>query len=148
MYAQTRPILSLKRPSTRTTQSEAPGPVAAPAPAAANTDAERLAAQIWHQVENGIDAERLLPSVEKRTNEVTKRLDKPLEDNGWRRFVSGLAHTMLNGKARQRRSSEIMLVETVARWTKDVRELAPEREPDLRRIVLAGLSQPEPPAAK
>ena len=40
MHAQTRPTLSLKRPSTRTAPSEAPAP-------AANTDAERLAAQIW-----------------------------------------------------------------------------------------------------
>ena len=53
------------------------------------TDNEALAARIWHQVEHGVDLD-LLPSREKRTKDLAKKLDR----NGWRMFVSGCAYTM------------------------------------------------------
>lgn len=107
-----------------------------------------LFASVWRQVREGLDEDRLLPSREKRTNDLRKKLDKPLDQNGWRMFVSGLAYTMENGKARQKRSAEIMLVETVTRWRAQVLELLPERERDLVRLVQAGLVNPAPPLAR
>ncbi|MCY3759022.1 MAG: hypothetical protein OXG96_14980 [Acidobacteria bacterium] len=103
---------------------------------------------IWRQACEGLDADRLLPSREKRTRDLQKKLDRPLERNGWRLFVSGLAHAMLNGKARQKRNAEVMLVETVARWRAQVLDLLPDRERDLQRIVRAGIANPEPPPEK
>ena len=100
---------------------------------------------IWRQACEGLDAERLLPSREKRSRDLQKKLDRPLEQNGWRVFVSGQAHAMKYGKARQRRNAELMLVETVARWRAQVLDLLPQRERDLQRIVRAGMAKPEPP---
>ena len=121
----------------------APSTTLAPAPAAPTAD-EPLTDRLWRQVEHGIDADRLLPSVEKRRNQLLKQLDKPLNQNGWARFVAGQAHAIANGKAPQRRNAERMLVETVARWQADVTELAPERLPALRIIVDYGLRHPDP----
>ena len=118
-------------------------PDTTPAPAAATT-AEPLADRLWRQVEHGIDRDRLLPSVEKRRSQLLKQLDKPLNQNGWARFVGGHAHAIANGKAPSRRNAERMLVETVARWMADVTELAPERLPALRMIVDYGLRHPDP----
>ena len=98
---------------------------------------------IWRQACDGLDVERLLPSREKRVRDLAKKLDRPLERNGWRMFVSGQAYAMKHGKARQQRNAEVMLVETVARWRNQIQELLPEREKDLRQIVRAGLARPE-----
>ena len=103
---------------------------------------------IWRQACEGLDQERLLPSREKRARDLAKKLDRPMERNGWRIFVSGQAYAMKHGKARQQRNAEVMLVETVARWRSQVRELLPEREKDLRQIVRAGLARPEQPPAQ
>ena len=103
---------------------------------------------IWRQACEGLDADRLLPSREKRARDLQKKLDRPLEQNGWRMFVSGQAHAMKNGKARQRRNAEVMLVETVARWRAQVLDLLPDREQDPQRIVQAGMANPEPPLEK
>jgi len=103
---------------------------------------------IWRQAVDGLDVERLLPSREKRAKDLQKKLDRPLERNGWRIFVSGLAHAMLNGKAKQKRNAEVMLVETVARWRAQVLDLLPDREQDLPRIVRAGIASPEAPPEK
>ena len=51
--------------------------------------------KVWRQVVEGLDGERLLPSREKRTRDLEKKLDRPLEKNGWRMFVSGCASTMV-----------------------------------------------------
>ena len=109
---------------------------------------EAAFAPVWRQVVEGLDGDRLLPSREKRIRDLEKKLDRELDRNGWRMFVSGCAHTMAKGKARQQRNAEIALVETVARWRVQVLELLPERENDLKRIVRAGLARPEPPPAK
>ena len=103
---------------------------------------------IWRQACEGLDVERLLPSREKRVRDLAKKLDRPLERNGWRIFVSGQAYAMKHGKARQQRNAEVMLVETVARWRNQIQELLPEREKDLRRIVRAGLARPEKPPSQ
>ena len=111
------------------------------------TESESLAARIWHQVEHGVDVD-LLPTREKRMKDLAKRLDRELDRNGWRMFVSGCAYTMANGKGPQRRNAEVMLVETVRRWRDQVVDLLPERAADLRCIVEAGLKRPEPPPRK
>ena len=118
-------------------------PSTTPAPATATT-AEPLADRLWRQVHDGIDKDRLLPSVEKRRRQLLKQLDKPLNQNGWARFVGGQAHAIANGKAPSRRSAERTLVETMARWLADVSELAPERLPALREIVAYGLRHQDP----
>lgn len=118
-------------------------PSTTPAPASATT-AEPLADRLWRQVRDGIDADRLLPSVEKRRRQLLKQIDKPLNQNGWSRFVGGQAHAIANGKAPSRRNAERMLVETVTRWLVEVTELAPERLPALHEIVAYGLRHPDP----
>ena len=100
------------------------------------TKSETLADRIWRQVEHGVD-EDMLPTREKRTKDLAKKLDRELDKNGWRMFVSGCAYTMANGKGPQRRNAEAMLV-----------DLLPERAADLKRIVEAGLDRPEPPPRK
>ena len=111
------------------------------------TDREDLAVRIWRQVEHGVDVD-LLPTREKRAKDLAKKLDRELDQNGWRMFVSGCVYTMTNGKGPQRRNAEVMLVETVRRWRDQVVDLLPERAADLRRIVEAGLDRPEPPPRK
>ena len=111
------------------------------------TDREDLAVRIWRQVEHGVDVD-LLPTREKRAKDLAKKLDRELDQNGWRMFVSGCVYTMTNGKGPQRRNAEVMLVETVRRWRDQVVDLLPERVADLRRIVEAGLDRPEPPPRK
>ena len=111
------------------------------------TDREDLAVRIWRQVEHGVDVD-LLPTREKRAKDLAKKLDRELDHNGWRMFVSGCVYTMANGKGPQRRNAEVMLVETVRRWRDQVVDLLPERAADLRRIVEAGLDRPEAPPRK
>ena len=111
------------------------------------TDGEDLAVRIWRQVEHGVDVD-LLPTREKRAKDLAKKLDRELDHNGWRMFVSGCVYTMANGKGLQRRNAEVMLVETVRRWRDQVVDLLPERAADLRRIVEAGIDRPEPPPRK
>ena len=108
---------------------------------------ETLAARIWRQVEFGTD-ESLLPTKEKRTRDLAKKMDRELDRNGWRMFVSGCAYTMANGKGPQRRNAEVMLLDTIRRWRDQVVDLLPERAADLKRIVEAGLDRPEPPPKK
>ncbi len=85
----------------------------------------------------------MLPSREKQAKDLAKKLDKPMERNGWRMFVSGQAYAIKHGKARQQRNAEVMLVETVARWRGQVLDLLPDRLADLQRIVRVGLARPE-----
>jgi len=92
---------------------------AALGPAPEGADNLQLGFQtIWRQACEGLDVDRLLPSREKRARDLAKKLDRSLERNGWRIFVSGQAYAMKHGKARQQRNAEVMLVETVARWRK------------------------------
>ena len=104
--------------------------------------------RVRRQVIEGLDGERLLPSREKRKRSLFKRLEREMDRNGWRMFVSGCAHTMANGKAPQQRNAEASLIETVTRWRGLVLDLAPEQEGRLWEIVKAGLDRPEAPPAK
>lgn len=108
------------------------------------TEGEPLADRIWRQVEHGID-EDLLPTREKRTRDLAKKMDRDLDKNGWRMFVSGCVCTIANGKGPQRRNAEVVRVDTVRRWRDQVVDLLPERADPLKRIVEAGLERPEPP---
>ena len=54
---------------------------------------EDLAVRIWRQVEHGVDVD-LLPTREKRAKDLAKKLDRELDHNGWRMFVSGCVYTM------------------------------------------------------
>ena len=54
---------------------------------------------IWREAIKGLEVDRLLPDRDKRARNLAKKLDKDLERNGWRRYVSGCAHTMKHGKA-------------------------------------------------
>ena len=54
------------------------------------TDREDLTVRIWRQVEHGVDVD-LLPTREKRAKDLAKKLDRELDQNGWRMFVSGCA---------------------------------------------------------
>ena len=65
------------------------------------TESEALADRIWRQVEHGFD-EDLLPTRGNRTKDLAKKLDRELDKNGWRMFISGCAYTMANGKGPQR----------------------------------------------
>ena len=67
---------------------------------------EDLAVRIWRQVEHGVDVD-LLPTREKRAKDLAKKLDRELDHNGWRMFVSGCVYTMANGKGPQRRNAEV-----------------------------------------
>ena len=117
------------------------------AESAAPREDETATARIWRQVEHGVD-EELLPTREKRTKDLVKKLDRELDRNGWRMFVSGCAYTMANGKGPQRRNAEVALVDTVRRWRGQVMDLLPDRLDDLERIVEAGLDRPEQPPRK
>ena len=142
--APRRRVVVRKRPAAVVASVEpAPEP-----PPAALADGATLADRVWRQARNGLDRDRLLPADDKRRRDLAKRLDKPLDRNGWRMFAAGCAWTVENGKAPQRRNAEIQLVETVARWAADVAELLPERMAELRIIVDHGLSHPEPPPRK
>lgn len=105
---------------------------------------EPLAGRIWRQAKEGIDRDRLLPPTKKRRRELNKKLDKPLPENGWRKFVSGQAWAITRGKSKQAKNAEIQLVETIQRWGREVAELAPERAADFIAVVNAGLANPQP----
>ena len=140
------PTAPRRRFLVRTAPAAASAPVAAPsapvAPAAASTDEEPLVERVWRQVRDGLDRDRLLPAEEKRIRDLTKRLDRPPESNGWATFVAGQAHTIGTGKARNRRNAEVALIEAISRWVADVEELLPDRMDDLRAIVDYGLNHP------
>ena len=107
--------------------------------------AEELFTQIWEQVEDGLDEERLLPSRERRQKDLAKKLEKELDRNGYRMFVSGSIHTMLHGKAPQRRTAEAHLVRSITEWRAAVLDLLPDRIGDLEAIIRAGIARPEKP---
>ena len=139
------PTAPRRRFLVRTATGAASAPVAAPsAPAApaTSTDEEPLVDRVWRQVRDGLDHDRLLPADDKRRRDLTKRLDRPPESNGWATFVAGQVHTISTGKARNRRNAEVALIQAVARWVADVEELLPDRMDDLRAIVDYGLNHP------
>ena len=108
-----------------------------------------LSKRIWPQVRYGLDKERLLPDVDTRRRRLAEKLDRDLDTNGWRIFVSGQALTILEGKPSAACNAEVALVETVRDWKSAVDELLPDRIPDLTKIVDYGLANPgRPPGRK
>ena len=142
-HAAPRPRLSAPKPKPAPTPKATPTPKA-PKPVPPDFDRAGIEERVWHQVEHGVDVDRLLPSREKRARDLAKKLDRPLDSNGYRAFVAGTVHTILTGKAPQARNAEVALIETVSRWRDMVRDLLPDRMDDLRRIVAAGIAKPAP----
>jgi len=104
---------------------------------------EDLFARVFHQVQYGLDRDRLQGDLEKRRREVEKKLDRGLlEHKGWYTFVSGQAYTIANGKAPAKRNSEIMLVEQVSRWVEEVKDACPDRMGDLVQILREAMANP------
>ena len=137
------PTAPRRRFLVRTAPEAASAPVAAPsAPAAASADEEPLVDRVWRQVRDGLDRDRLLPADDKRRRDLTRRLDRPPESNGWAMFVAGQVHTISTGKTRNRRNAEVALIQAISRWVADVEELLPDRMDDLRAIVDYGLTHP------
>lgn len=103
--------------------------------ASGDTYPEPLEDRLWRQVAHGLDVERLLPTEHQRRKALAKKLDRPLDVNGWRIFVAGCAHSIRHGKAKQKKGAEATLVRMVGQWAADVADLLPDRMEDLRRIV-------------
>lgn len=104
--------------------------------------------RVWHQVRHGIDKERLLPSLDKQRRDLEKKLDRELDRNGWRIFVSAQVHAMKTAKAPGRRRAEVMLIESIQRWGRQVQQLLPHRVQDLVNLVEYGMDHPEPTPQK
>ncbi len=98
--------------------------------------------RVMNQVYNGLDAERLLPSREKQARDFEKKLSAPLQQNGYRIFVSNHVWTVLNGKAPQQRSAERTLVETITKWREQCADILPSRMDRLDRIIQYGFQNP------
>ena len=98
--------------------------------------------RVMRQVDQGLDSNRLLPSPEKQARDLAKKLDAPLQRNGYRIFVSNHVWTILNGKAPQQRSSERMLVETIRKWREQCADILPSHVDRLETIIRAGFRNP------
>ena len=120
------PTAPRRRFLVRTATEAAFAPVAAPPAPASPADDEPLADRVRRQVREGLDRDRLLPAEEKRIHDLTKRLDRPPQSNGWATFVASQAHTISSGKARNRRNAEVALIQAICRWIADVEELLPD----------------------
>ena len=105
---------------------------------------EDLRARVWRQVEHGLDVDRLLPNRHQRTKALAKKLDRPVEKNGYRMFAAGSAYTVANGKAKAARNAEAALVRAVREWVDAVADLVPDRIGDLRVLVEHGIANPAP----
>ena len=136
------PTAPRRRFLVRTATEAEFAPVVAPPAPASPADDEPLADRVWRQVREGLDRDRRLPAEEKRIHDLTKRLDRPPQSNGWATFVASQAHTISSGKARNRRNAEVALIQAICRWIADVEELLPDRMDDLCAIVNYGLSHP------
>ena len=93
--AAARPVDAKEAVLSPPTRARVPQP---PPPETGNDTLAPLGARLWRQVENGMDRERLLPTIASRRKVLAKKLDRPLEKNGYRTFVAGCAHTIATGK--------------------------------------------------
>ena len=137
--AAARPVDAKEAVLSPPTRARVPQP---PPPETGNDTLAPLGARLWRQVENGMDRERLLPTIASRRKVLAKKLDRPLEKNGYRTFVAGCAHTIATGKPKHRRGAECALVRAVSAWVNEVTDVWPERAGDLRRIVDHGIANP------
>ncbi len=98
--------------------------------------------RILHQVENGLDVDRLLPSREKRRRELIRKIERPLEENGYRTFVANAVNRLRTAKAPNRRAAERVLVDSIGLWHDECLDLAPERMDELYELILSGFCNP------
>lgn len=106
---------------------------------------EPLAERVLRQVRSGtLDEARLLPSDEKRTRDVGKKLDRLAARQGWYTFLAGQAYAVAAGKAPAKRNAEIMAVEQVLRWRAEVSRFAPDRLAEFDKLVADALNNPVP----
>ena len=84
-----------------------------------------------------------MPSVEKRTRDIHKKLDRMAAGGGWGVFASNAAWSVRNGKAPVRRNAELSLLNEAARWWRDVQRYAPERLDEFDRLLRDSLENPK-----
>ena len=103
---------------------------------------EPLAQRVLRQARSGqLDEDRLLPGQDKRERDLTKKLDKLAAQAGWYTFVSAQAHAITTGKAPARRNAEIMVVQEVMRWRREVERFS--LEPLAKLLGLAAWRSPQ-----
>ena len=104
---------------------------------------EPLAQRVLRQAHSGqLDEDRLLPGQDKRERDLTKKLDKLAAQAGWYTFVSAQAHAIATGKAPARRNAEIMAVQEITRWRREVERFATERLDEFDAGIRHALEHP------
>ena len=117
-------------------------PAGVPAPP---TPEEPRGERVLRQARTGqLDEDRLLPGQDKRERDLTKKLDKLAAQSGWYTFVSAQAHAIAEGKAPARRNAEIMVVQEVTRWRREVERFAAERLEEFEAGIRHALEHPAP----
>ena len=86
----------------------------------------------------------MLPGKDKRERDLMKKLDKLAAQSGWHTFVSAQAHAIATGKAPARRNAEIMVVQEVTRWRREVERFALERLDEFDAGIQHALEHPAP----
>ena len=121
-------------------------PAGVPAPPSPE---EPLAQRVLRQARTGqLDEDRLLPGQDKRERDLTKKLDKLAAQAGWYTFVSAQAHAVATGKAPARRNAEIMVMQEVTRWRREVERFTPERLEEFEAGIRHALYHPAPCSAR
>ena len=104
---------------------------------------EPLAQRVLRQARSGqLDEDRLLPGQDKRERDLAKKLDKLAAQAGWYTFVSAQAHAITTGKAPARRNAEIMVVQEVMRWRREVERFSLERLDEFDASIRHALEHP------
>ena len=104
---------------------------------------EPLSQRVLRQARSGqLDEDRLLPGQDKRERDLTKKLDKLAAQAGWYTFVSAQAHAIATGKAPARRNAEIMVVQEITRWRREVERFATERLDEFDAGIRHALEHP------
>lgn len=85
-----------------------------------------------------------MPGQDKRERDLTKKLDKLAAQAGWYTFVSAQAHAIATGKAPARRNAEIMVVQEVTRWRREVERFTPARLGEFEAGIRHALEHPAP----
>ena len=78
------------------------------------------------------------------SGDLTKKLDKLAAQSGWYTFVSAQAQAIATGKAPARRNAEIMVVQEVMRWRREVERFAAERLEEFEAGIRHALEHPAP----
>lgn len=105
--------------------------------------AETVEDRILRQAITGqLDEERLLPAVDKRIRDVTKKLDRLAAGGGWYQFAAGSAFTIEHGRAPSKRNAEITLVTELTRWRREVARFAPERIDKFDALIRKAINNP------